>query len=159
MKISKEDVASEREVAALRQFLSKQNHSWTRPREAVFKSLRSSPAALPDLVRRLKTKIDPVSVYRTVDIFEELGVVHRIWQGWKSIIELTDTFSSHHHHFVCENCGRLIDFDDSSLEQSIKLLSTKLKLRIDHHHLELFGLCNKCQETGVLTDAAPAAHQ
>jgi Fur family ferric uptake transcriptional regulator len=132
-------------ATVVRQYLQEQHCHWTLPRSLVFSALLKGPASLPELAERLRKDIDRSSVYRTIELFEELGIAHRIWSGQKSVLELTDRFSAHHHHFVCERCGKLIDFDDTRLESAIASSARSLGLSATHHHLELFGLCTGCR--------------
>lgn len=129
---------------SVKALLKSQDCSWTRPRALIFEALRAGPSTLPELAYILRAKVDRATVYRTVALFEELGIAQRVWSGWTSVVELSDRFSKHHHHLVCENCGRLKDFADDELEKAIGQLSGRLDVRVFSHHLELFGHCLRC---------------
>jgi len=61
--------------------------------------------------------IDVSTVYRTLEVFEELGVVHHVHLGHgPGIYHLSDR--SDHHHLVCEKCGRVVDLPADTLEES-----------------------------------------
>jgi len=61
--------------------------------------------------------IDVSTVYRTLDVFEELGVVHHVHLGHgPGIYHLSAR--SDHHHLVCEKCGRVVDLPADTLEES-----------------------------------------
>ncbi len=90
--------------------------------------------------------IDRASVYRTVALFEKLGIIQRLQIGWKYKLELTDSFSRHHHHMTCQQCGRTIPFDESpELERQLRWLAASNRFKIRGHQLEIQGLCPACQ--------------
>jgi Fur family ferric uptake transcriptional regulator len=51
----------------------------------------------------------------------------------------------HHHHLVCQNCGQIIDLDESVLASLKESLSRKYQFDADLKHLALFGRCRRCQ--------------
>jgi len=130
----------------LRQTLMKHGYSMTRPRVMVVEELHkmSEPITVADLAKRMNS-VDKVSVYRTVDLLESIGLVHRIWTGFKSKIELSESFSSHHHHFTCLNCGRTIDLASDKLEQDLRLFEADYGFKLLHHSVELSGYCENCR--------------
>lgn len=89
--------------------------------------------------------IDRASVYRVVSLFEQLGIVQRLQIGWKYKLELSDTFSHHHHHLTCLKCGRIIDFDEApALEKDLYHIAKNNNFQIRGHQLEIQGLCRNC---------------
>ena len=121
-------------------------HAWTRPRAAVVRVLTATvrPLKVEEIHDRLAQSPDGrgtnlSSVYRTVNLFRALGVVRRVQFGDGPLrYELADAFRAHHHHFVCEGCGRVEDVRRCPLE------GADLGIAIRSHHLELFGLCRRC---------------
>lgn len=134
--------------ATLKDTLSESGHSLTKARQNVFNALADSDAlSMAQLVRKLEHKMDRASVYRTIDLFEKLGIVNRLQIGWKYKLELSETFAGHHHHATCTNCGRVIAFEESpELEAGIHELAKSLNFTLESHTLELRGLCPDCQE-------------
>ena len=99
-------------IEALRETLKSNGSSLTAPREAVFLTLLDQePQTLSDIAKRLTGKVDRASVYRTIDLFEKLGIITRLQLGWKYKLELSDHFAAHHHHMTCTNCGQIIEID------------------------------------------------
>jgi Fur family ferric uptake transcriptional regulator len=123
-------------------------YSVTWPRTLVFGALQhEEPLTMAELVARC-TNIDRASVYRTVDLFEHLGIVQRLQLGWKYKLELSDVFHTHHHHLHCTSCDTTIALPaDTSLEQKLKKTAQNFGFRLDSHQLELSGVCAKCQQT------------
>ena len=128
--------------------LAQTRTSNTQARKIVFKALaRSSTAVSMNELITLCEKIDRVSVYRTIEIFEKIGVVQRVQIGWKYKIELGDAFKSHHHHMTCNRCGLVIEFDEpNSLDDELRELNKKYGFATTQHTLELRGICRACQK-------------
>lgn len=136
-------------VQKLTRRLKDAGYSVTKPRKAVFAALTDSEAvSMAQLVKMVAGDIDRTSVYRTVDLFEKLGIVHRIHIGWKYKIELSEQYSHHHHHAACTQCGAVTSFEESQdLESDIHALAETLGYTLEGHTLELRGVCKKCQKT------------
>lgn len=132
----------------LRQHLKQHGQSLTKPRLAVFMALRGhEPQTMQQLVARCPG-VDRASVYRTIALFEQLGIVQRLQIGWKYKLELTDTFSHHHHHLTCLKCGRIISFDESDdLENELRRIAATNNFVVQSHQLEIQGLCPNCRIT------------
>lgn len=118
-------------------------------RRMVFGALiGKEPMAMADIVASVRPDVDRASVYRTIELFEKLGIVHRIQYGWKYKLELSDTFHLHHHHITCLTCGKVTTIDgDTHIEEDIKFLGRTHGFTITGHQLELQGYCNACHTT------------
>lgn len=129
-----------------RGMLRASGHSLTTTRRIVFEAIKAhGPLTISDLVARCGD-IDRASVYRSVQLFEALGIARRLYSGWKYKIELTDLFGHHHHHATCGSCGRIIPMDeDEALETALKHLAAKHGFALHGHEIELNGLCAECR--------------
>lgn len=132
----------------LKSLLKKEGYSLTKPRKLVFDLLlNQEPQSMQVLTQRAKSKIDRATVYRTVELFERLGIVRRLNVGWKYKIELSDIFTGHHHHMYCTGCGRVFDLPGSPmLETMIDNVSAKTDFSPRGHQLEIYGLCANCSK-------------
>lgn len=132
----------------LRKTLKKHGRSLTHPREAVFMALQNQEAlSINELVAACPA-IDRVSIYRSINLFEDLAIVQRLQLGWKYKLELTGDFREHHHHLVCLNCGRVIHFDeDKVLEARFKRIAQANNFALQDHQLEIQGLCANCHKS------------
>ena len=130
----------------LKALLKKNGSSLTKPRKAVFDLLlNQKPQSMQVLVERAKDKVDRATVYRTLELFEKLGIAQRLNIGWKYKYELTDIFQGHHHHFHCTNCGTTFNLQPSSmLETMIDTVAAKSEFAPRGHQLEVYGLCADC---------------
>lgn len=131
----------------LHQALKRHDHSLTHPREVVFAALLEGGAQPMSQLTSTCKPIDRSSVYRTIELFEEIGIVRRIHIGWKYKLELADAFS-HHHHMTCTNCGQIIHFaEDKLLEGRMAEIAVGYNFAIQDHQLEIQGLCIVCRES------------
>lgn len=136
-------------MQSIEQILKKNNLSITYARKIVFDQLLQGNAySMKELCLTLKNKIDRASIYRTVSLFEKIGISRRINIGWKYKIELSDTFRPHHHHLQCTDCSKLIDIHEIELqkvEATLKNIANQHNFKLKNHQLELQGLCSTCQ--------------
>ncbi|HVX58292.1 MAG TPA: Fur family transcriptional regulator [Candidatus Saccharimonadales bacterium] len=132
----------------LKALLKKNGASLTRPRRVVFDLLLDQePQSMQVLTKRTEGKADRATVYRVIELYERLGIVHRLNIGWKYKIELTDIFAEHHHHFYCTNCGRTYSLPGNNmLETMIASAASKEGFSPRGHQLEIYGLCSSCQK-------------
>ncbi|HET7528777.1 MAG TPA: Fur family transcriptional regulator [Candidatus Saccharimonadales bacterium] len=130
----------------LKSILKAGGASLTAPRKTVFDlMLNQGPQSMQVLVQRAKGKTDRATVYRTIDLFERLGIVRRLNVGWKYKVELSDVFTGHHHHMYCTNCGRMSELPDNPmLETMIDTVAAKSGFSPRGHQLEVYGLCSSC---------------
>ena len=120
----------------------------TAAREATFKLLISpEPQSISQILAKASGKVDRVSVYRNIEVFEKLGIVHRIYVGWKYKIELSDEFIAHHHHLSCLGCGKIIDIEDEKhIDDFIREVAEKFGFEPRRHQFEVDGYCVDCQK-------------
>jgi Fur family transcriptional regulator, ferric uptake regulator len=97
-----------------------------------------------EIDRRLDS-VGRASVYRTLDQLDRLHLVQRVEIGGDAAgYERLDP-EQHHHHLVCEECGRLAPFADSSLEQAIEAVSRAAEFDVSAHDVVLRGRCPDCK--------------
>jgi Fur family ferric uptake transcriptional regulator len=132
----------------LRALLKKNGASLTKPRRVVFNLLLDQkPQSMQVLVGRAKDKVNRSTVYRTMQLFEDVGIVNRLNIGWKYKFELSDVFQTHHHHFHCNNCGTTFSLEpNATLETMIDSFAAKSGHAPRGHMLEIYGLCSDCQQ-------------
>ena len=51
----------------------------------------------------------------------------------------------HHHHAICRDCGRMVPFEDPSLERAIGKLSESISFDVTEHDVVLRGYCGRCR--------------
>ncbi len=125
--------------------------SLTTARRTVFKALRTDePQTMHQLVAACPG-VNRASVYRTVALFERLGVVQRLQIGWKYKLELGEAFRPHHHHLTCLRCDKLVEIiEDRQLEARLHGLAGQQGFSMKAHQLEIQGLCAECRHSPAL---------
>jgi Fur family transcriptional regulator, ferric uptake regulator len=143
-------MSSKQELSAL---LKKHKVSVTSARLAVFEALsRLGPCTFAELNHELSPSVNRASIYRTIKLFESLGVVHRLPMGWKYKLELSDLFNKHHHHISCAGCGQIsVAKEDRQIERLILDITSGAGYEHLSHSLEITGLCAGCQSKGYRT--------
>jgi Fur family transcriptional regulator, ferric uptake regulator len=117
----------------------------TKPRLEIFAALDHKPQSIVEISHKLikqKLRINIVTIYRTLESFVKLGLVAQTqFKDQIAVFELAD--HQHHHHVLCESCGKI---EDITLDENLLLSAAKKKssFQIKSHHLEFFGLCHKC---------------
>ena len=134
------------DINSFRQIITSNGYRLTTAREATFKLLISpEPQSIRDILAKAKGNIDRVSVYRSLELFEKLGIVHRIYVGWKYKLELSDEFVTHHHHLSCLGCGTVIDIEDEKhIDDFIHQVAHTFGFQPRRHQFEVDGYCKDC---------------
>jgi Fur family ferric uptake transcriptional regulator len=97
-----------------------------------------------EIDRRLDS-VGRASVYRTLDQLEQLQLVQRVEIGSDAAgYERVDA-DAHHHHLVCDECGRLAPFADRPLERAIAAISRDTEFEVAAHDVVLRGRCPDCK--------------
>ena len=138
----------EEDKAHLQRILKENNYSMTHARLFVCELLwHQEPQSMHDLAERIRGRIDRASLYRTIDLFEKLGLVHRIYIGWKYKVELSDIFRHHHHHISCSSCGKIVAItEEQQIERLLAELASRYGFVAQGHQLEIQGLCAHCRD-------------
>lgn len=134
-------------VPSLSTVLKSHQRSVTKVRSLVFEALaHSEPLSIKELYNKLDHLMDRASIYRTLDLFEKIGIVKRLQIGWKHKFELGDMFLNHHHHFTCMQCGSVYKFEeDDVIEKRLGVIAKERDFTLSEHSLELRGICASCK--------------
>jgi len=129
---------------SFKSLLKESGFSITAARSAVFEALLGQePMSMHELIEHATT-VDRASVYRTIELFEQLGIVQRLAIGWKYKIELTDKFSAHHHHLTCTQCSKVTTLNENELERLIEQMAQNYGFLPHSHQIEIQGICSEC---------------
>ena len=138
-------LTSRKIIAVLRQH----GYKLTPQRRQVIEEIASqdhlTPAAIYEKVRQRDHNIGLVTIYRTLKILSELGLICELHAGG-SCHSYTIGSSGHHHHLVCSNCGTVVDFTGYDLGELERRLSKETGFEVEDHLLEFVGVCQDCQK-------------
>ena len=105
-----------------------------------------SAQEIHDAVRAGGARLGIASVYRTLEGLGELGLVQRVDLGdGISRFERVDSTGDHHHHLVCDDCGKVEPFEDPALEAAILGVAGGKGYDVAAHDVVLRGSCGDCQ--------------
>jgi Fur family transcriptional regulator, ferric uptake regulator len=119
-------------------------------RDAVLSLLDRQRCALSafdieDELRAGDRAVARASVYRILDQLESLGLVQRVETRKATVLyEPVRGEHQHHHHLVCDRCGKLVPFADDELEKTIGKLSRRVNFEVSDHEVVLHGACDAC---------------
>jgi Fur family ferric uptake transcriptional regulator len=94
--------------------------------------------------------INLVTVYRFANLLVDLKLARRIAfdQGYYRYEREEPQTGAHHHHLVCERCGRVEDFHGCDVADLAARLESESGFVIARHQLEMYGTCPDCRRTG-----------
>ena len=85
------------------------------------------------------------TVYRTLELLKRLGLVTETDFGGGRL-RYHPAGKGHHHHLVCQECGAIVDLDESLLSSLKSALLREYKFSADLRHLAIFGRCVNCSK-------------
>jgi Fur family ferric uptake transcriptional regulator len=129
--------------------ISEQGLKATKQREEILKiflhsSGHKSLMQIYAQVVKVNPKIGYVTVYRTLKLLTRLGLAtRRKFEDGETRYEPASD-GSHHDHLICLDCGKIIEFEDQTLEALQKGIAQRYRFKISHHLMELYGRCEEC---------------
>jgi Fur family ferric uptake transcriptional regulator len=135
--------------AQVEEFLRIRRYKLTEPRKEIIRILNESnkPLSVQEIHQQFSdTKADLASVYRTVNLLCELGVITKL-DFYEKLYryELSDVFAPHHHHLICKKCGSIENVFDQCLPQELEeKIRQNSGFKVESHVLEFYGVCRAC---------------
>ena len=119
------------------------------PRLLIYQELSDSrsPLSPQELYRSLlkkQRKVGLTSIYRSLDLFESLGIVFKIINGTSVKYKLCQT-EDHHHHIVCKACGDVVELDFCDISDWSKKVTESTGYQVVDHQLNFYGFCKTCK--------------
>jgi len=121
----------------------------TRPRRLIVEILATSPRALEPIEiyeqgKKKSPHLGLVTVYRTIEKLESLGLVQRIHQedGCHTYLRAA---RGHEHFLICTSCGQVVAFSGDDLSALTQSVARRSGYHIQDHWLQLYGLCPECR--------------
>ncbi len=129
--------------------LSEQGYRLTPQRMMVLSAIENSEhhISAEEIYAQVVDKYPHVNistVYRTLELLNRLGLVTETDLGGGRV-RYHPADKGHHHHLVCQECGKVIDLDESVLSSLKDVLFREYKFSADLRHLAIFGHCADCR--------------
>jgi len=104
-----------------------------------------TPVEVYDAARQVYPALGLVSVYRTLEKLDELGLVQRVHQesGCNAYLPHAE---GHQHLIICQGCGKAVYFEGDNLEAFFERVAGEHGFTVTEHWLQLFGLCSECRK-------------
>lgn len=133
-----------------KEILKKNGLKYTKQREILLKTLYNhhthyTPESLYLCIKEEYPELNLgiATVYRTLNLLEEANIVTSLSfgsQGKK--FELAN--KPHHDHMICKGCGKIIEFEDNTIERKQEQIAKEHKFKLTGHLMQLYGLCFEC---------------
>lgn len=136
------------ELSGLAARLKVAGYKLTAPRQAVVQVLEQkgehlSPNEVLTLGQQIYPKLSRATVYRTLDLLTDLGLIRPIYLH--DTRQRYVTVQGGHHHLVCIDCGTAFEFERCDVDRLVMTLSERFRFEIHSHLLEFYGLCESCK--------------
>ena len=139
----------------LREKLSEGGYKMTPQRKEILKifveqrsSHHMSAEDVYSILREGDSEIGLATVYRALDLLSELGILVRLDFGdgcARYELNTADPKIHHHHHLMCLNCKKVIEFEEDLLDELEERVAAKSDFQIVNHEVKFFGYCNECR--------------
>jgi Fur family ferric uptake transcriptional regulator len=98
-----------------------------------------------EAVERTAPEIGRASVFRALDLFTQLSIIRPTYINDSSTPTYVLLPDGHHHHIICTNCDRVIEFENCQLGPLKQALEQEYDVELNGHLLEFYGLCHTCK--------------
>lgn len=96
------------------------------------------------LHKRIQEKdsgIGLATIYRTLSLLKEAGIIEeQKFADGRAVFEILDP-NRHHDHLICIRCGKIIEFEDTTIERLQEEIAAKYGFKLISHRLDLYGRC------------------
>jgi Fur family ferric uptake transcriptional regulator len=140
----------ERSAVGITDRLREKGYRLTPQRQLILSAIEGSDehVSAEEIYARVTAQYPDVNistVYRTLELLKKLGLVYEINLG-EGRIRYHAEGSGHHHHLVCQECGRVIDIKETSLSSLRDILLRDYDFRAELKHVGIFGVCGACRK-------------
>ena len=141
-----------RDIEEIKLYLKSKGYKLTAQRECILGIIienKDKHLTVDEIYKYVYEKnrtIGIATVYRTILLFEELGVISKLIFDDRIIrYELSSFDEEHtHHHLIYVKCNKIMEVKEDLLEELEKQVEDKYEFKILDHNLKILGICNKC---------------
>jgi Fur family ferric uptake transcriptional regulator len=132
--------------------LAENNYKLTKQREIILETILENKNwhfTAEELFAAVKKKdrdIGMATIYRTLELMQNLDIVHVLDFNDDSRKYELYLEAAHHHHLICKSCGKLVEFSDQDINYFESELEEKYDFQITEHKLRFYGYCNDCKQ-------------
>jgi Fur family transcriptional regulator, ferric uptake regulator len=134
----------------LRAFVKAKGLHESKIRDLIVETFLSSQEhlGLDQLLERVRAKnpgVGMATVYRTMRLLEEAGLVQtRNFNSGPTLYEMV-LGRPHHDHLICTRCGTIVEFENDRIEALQDKVARQHGFQVTSHKMELYGFCDACQ--------------
>lgn len=139
----------------LRTKLSERGYKMTHQREEILKIFvdqsnghHMSAEDVYAILQERNSEIGLATVYRALDLLSRLGILVQVDFGdgcARYELNVADPKVHHHHHLICLNCKRVIEFEEDLLDDLEEIITDEFGFQIVNHEVKFFGYCKNCR--------------
>ncbi len=136
-------------IGLFRSIFKEKKLSLSHPRLLIYQELSnaSSPLSPLEIYQNLlkkRKKVGLTSIYRSLELFESLGLVFKIVNGSNVKYKLCE-LKNHHHHIVCKACGNVVELNFCDISDWSKKVTESTGFQVVDHQLNFYGFCKSCK--------------
>jgi Fur family ferric uptake transcriptional regulator len=141
---------NDREREIFRKYLERRGLKLTAERQALFDELfaRHEHFEADELLMRLRNKrkkISRATIYRTLDLLVDSGIVGRVRIRESGYRYERMRAGDHHDHLICDDCGRVVEFREPRIESLQDEICERYGFVLLSHSHQLRGVCRQCR--------------
>lgn len=131
--------------------MTEANFKLTSQRRLILKVLIEHMADHPSaeeiykVVREQNPRVGLATVYRTLELFCELGILHELNFDNNCRRYELEQGERHHHHLICMKCGKIVEFSDYVLKDLEQYIQDEHKFEVTDHRIKFYGYCAECR--------------
>ena len=136
-------------------FLETKNLRITAPRRAIIDAVfgtedHFTAEQLLDMARVLDPAVSRATVYRTLPLLTESGLVHEMDFGKDyKIYDPNYANSPNHNHIICDDCDKIVEFESNQLDELENEISHDLGFKVKNQQLKITGSCEDFNKHGT----------
>ena len=133
----------------LKTYLSSKGLKSTKQRDTIVKIFFNlkDHVDIETLYKKVKEKdsnIGYATVYRTIKILKDSGVISERHFGTRHAVYEPHSPQEHHDHLICIKCHEIVEFENDLIEMLQDTIAKKFKYKLVKHKHELYGYCSRC---------------
>ena len=144
-------------IGLLKNLFKEKKLNLSHPRLLIYQELSKalgprSPLEIYQNLLKKKRKIGLTSIYRSLELFESLGMVFKIVNGSSVRYKLCE-LENHHHHIICKGCGNVVELNFCDISDWSRKVTESTGYQVVDHELNFYGFCQSCKPSQTLSDS------